>query len=652
MKMKFLIALLLLSGMAGAQDYSREIGEVKSGQRTEARASWWGFNRENATQCLQAAIDSGVKKLIIDQTGSEWLIDPIALKDNQEIVVAAGVTVRARPGGYLPAWDCLLKATGRENIVLRGEPGAVLAMNKQDYQDSTRYRHSEWRHALSLLSCRNVTVRDLKITSSGGDGIYIGADAKSPIRYCSDITIENVTVLDNHRQGISIISAENLLIRKCVFNNTKGTAPQAGIDFEPNNPAERLVNCVVEDSTFNGNAAIGVENYLVNLNSESQPVSITYRNCEIKGNPKGVTVSRRKAGTGQPLTGRIEFIKCRIANSSVASVILNDAGPGFQIVFSDCEIDNRGNVNSEAIQIATIAPGQEPLGNIRFEQVRIMDSKPGRNPLKLMLSPAISYDSEIGGTMTFNGRAMDLEAFLKKQLSTVQQLQSLKPATVDLSALKAPSPGKTPPVKQSGRIKFRNSAEMLLLAKAGEEIAVTLTARQVGRNTQKVLIVLKDPAGKSLRQHELAADGQPFELKFTAEASGLYHLEANTRHQALSFNSTHAGQGMLMGKQFQLISPEGKLYFQVPGGVEKFSIIIWGDPNEYLTASLVNPAGKIVQTETRFDSVRAFTGTRRAGARSEIWSLDLKNAVEDVSIRLMEPLLPVVALDPSFLLVN
>ena len=46
-----------------------EIAGVKNGELREAVASWWGFNSGDATECLQKAIDSGVKKLIVDNTG-------------------------------------------------------------------------------------------------------------------------------------------------------------------------------------------------------------------------------------------------------------------------------------------------------------------------------------------------------------------------------------------------------------------------------------------------------------------------------------------------------------------------------------------------------------------------------------------------------
>ena len=39
------------------------VAKVASGEIREARASWWGFDKDDSTVCLQAAIDSARRKL-------------------------------------------------------------------------------------------------------------------------------------------------------------------------------------------------------------------------------------------------------------------------------------------------------------------------------------------------------------------------------------------------------------------------------------------------------------------------------------------------------------------------------------------------------------------------------------------------------------
>jgi hypothetical protein len=115
-------------------------------------------------------------------------------------------------------------------------------MWKQDCDDKTQYQRAEWRHVLNFTSCTGVRVEGLTLADSGSDGIYLGvAQQGMP---CSDVTIRNVSCVNNHRQGISVISTRNLLIEGCSLTGTSGTAPAAGIDFEPNDVTEELVNCV------------------------------------------------------------------------------------------------------------------------------------------------------------------------------------------------------------------------------------------------------------------------------------------------------------------------------------------------------------------------------------------------------------------------
>ncbi|MGI6083262.1 MAG: hypothetical protein ACOYEP_10350, partial [Limnochordia bacterium] len=57
-----LAVLLTLTG-AGQARIARDmdkLSEVRAGMHTEANALWWGFDPEDATDSLQAAINSGV----------------------------------------------------------------------------------------------------------------------------------------------------------------------------------------------------------------------------------------------------------------------------------------------------------------------------------------------------------------------------------------------------------------------------------------------------------------------------------------------------------------------------------------------------------------------------------------------------------------
>lgn len=285
---------VLIMGCASRSDSSPErlthqvdpvaVQEVLAGQRDVASAAWWGFDERDSTAFLQAAIRSRARKLIVPNLGKPWLVQPLLLESNQEIVFEDGVVVMAREGAFRGRGDSLLTARDGENITLRG-PGGSLVMRKQDYRKPP-YEKAEWRHCLSLRGCRNIRVQGLRLAASGGDGVYIGRGTGHRI-HGQNITIKDVTCEDHYRQGISVITAENLLIEGCTLRGTEGTAPQAGIDFEPNQSDEHLANCVVRNCVIEHNAGYGILLYLGSLRAESDPISIAVDQCHVRDNGQG-----------------------------------------------------------------------------------------------------------------------------------------------------------------------------------------------------------------------------------------------------------------------------------------------------------------------------------------------------------------------------
>ncbi|MBP7937546.1 MAG: nucleoside hydrolase, partial [Phycisphaerae bacterium] len=282
----FLVKTLTASPRPERHAEPELVREVLTGKRKEAWVSWWGFDPNNSTAHLQKAINSKVKRLILDRQASPWITRPLTGVSDQEIVFEAGTELVALEGAFRAKSDCLLSFRECEDVVLRGDrvDGAKsthIRMRKQDYQ-SAAYENSEWRHGVAFFGCRNVLVQDLTIKHTGGDGIYLGAGLKhTPNR---QVTIRRVDCNANHRQGISVISAEDLLIEDCQLRHTDGTAPKAGIDFEPNHPADSLVRCVLRRCIAESNAGTGFQICPQYLNSQSKPISIHLDQCVSRGN--------------------------------------------------------------------------------------------------------------------------------------------------------------------------------------------------------------------------------------------------------------------------------------------------------------------------------------------------------------------------------
>jgi hypothetical protein len=359
--------LMLVSVGAAPPPDPVAVREVQAGMRDVADATWWGFDPVNATAALQGAISSGARRVIVPNVGADWLVEPISLESDQEIVFEEGVVITAREGAFPGTGDCLFRADRKRNITLRGY-GATLRMRKAEYTEG------EWRMALSLRSCTNVKILGLTLRDSGGDGIYIGnADPEQP--YCRDILIRDC-VCDNHRrQGLSVITAENLLVERCAFRNTNGTAPEAGVDLEPNLPGERLINCVFRDCVMEGNTGPGILCYFGPLSNETLPVSARFERCRVTS---ATGVGIMLGGTRSPgPTGEVVFRDCLIEDCAHVGLNLSTwAADAVAARFEWCTWRNvaNGDLDLAPMQLENWDHSVERvIGGAEFSYCRIED---------------------------------------------------------------------------------------------------------------------------------------------------------------------------------------------------------------------------------------------------------------------------------------
>jgi len=299
---------------------AQAVAEIVNGSRTVANAAWWGFDPADSTETLQAAVNSKATTLIVPYMGAPWVIRPIQLRGRQEIIFEPGVVMLAKKGEFRGTGDSLLSIVGQSNLVLRGY-GAILRMHKPDYQ-AEPYKKGEWRMGIAIRGCKNVLIEGLRVESTGGDGFYV--DGGADRGWSEDITIRNCTAYDNHRQGLSVISAMNLAVENCVFASTRGTPPEAGIDLEPDTEENRLVNCLIRNTVFQNNNGHQVLIHLKPLSRKSMPVSIRFENCLAQMNDgRGTTI--------EPTPGK--------GLSGAAGIVVEDIrddGPSGTIEFDHC----------------------------------------------------------------------------------------------------------------------------------------------------------------------------------------------------------------------------------------------------------------------------------------------------------------------------
>ena len=199
-----------------------------------------------------------------------------------------------------------------------------------------------------------------------GDGFYVeGSDG---------ITIRNAIAHDNHRQGLSVVGAKNLLVENCRFSATKGTPPEAGIDLEPDTADQGLVHCVIRNSLFENNSGHAILVYMKPLTSASEAVSIRFENCH-----------SRMGAAGAALEDFNDMAQRGWAGMAVGAV--RDDGPQGLVEFVNCTSENTGKEGLRVFgQIGEI--GATPPGQLQLEEPWISahrDAPEPRAPILIQL---------------------------------------------------------------------------------------------------------------------------------------------------------------------------------------------------------------------------------------------------------------------------
>jgi hypothetical protein len=621
------------------------LAEVAAGRPAEVRVSWWGFDPSDSTAALQAAIDCGARKVIVENLGTPWITDKLKLASDQEIVFEKGVTVLAKRGAFHKPNDSLFSAVEKKNIILTGAEGAALRMWKQDYDDRAQYTHAEWRHVLSFHSCAGVRITGLKLADSGGDGIYLGVARKGVP--CSDVVIKDVLCENNYRQGISVISARHLLIEDCVLKDTWGTAPQAGIDFEPNGPTEELVDCVMRNCVSENNKGNGFAFYLPKLRSESAPLSIKMENCRSIGGQVSLSlVTGNDAETGG-VKGSAEFSSCRFEGSKQAAISIRDKPiAGASVAFANCEIINAAATQPTISPITLVSrtPNGQKIGGLRFVDLTV------REPVD---RPPLSYHDGAGGVGV--GAITGKIAVIRDGHSTMHQLtpallakwapasnlKDFKPFSIHGASYEPAVRQEAAPKSESANVRQRGPCEWLLWGEAGEHVSFNVSIRPVGKGESKpATVTLHSPSGKTTKLPDAAA-GRETAYDFMAKERGAYRIACDPRNWTGTVRASgHRLSLVASGGNFHFLSTTGRFYFWIPPGTHDFGINVSGEGiGESVKATLRDPAGKLVAEQDNILQVHQFVGSRQDAAAGEIWSIQLAKpsggTMEDYFVRLL-----------------
>lgn len=158
-----------------------------------------------------------------------------------------------------------------------------------------RGQGGEWGMGISAWSSSGWTIGPgVEVASCWGDGIYVGSAPNGG--FCEGFLIDRAGVSNCRRNGISIVAGRNGEIRSPTIRQIRGTAPQGGIDLEPDDPRRPNRNIRISGGTIR-DAEVGVyitggnENVVVtgmDIEADNSGVIIGNDavNVRIEGNPR------------------------------------------------------------------------------------------------------------------------------------------------------------------------------------------------------------------------------------------------------------------------------------------------------------------------------------------------------------------------------
>ncbi len=242
------LCLVLVMGCA-KKDIERPFGVDELGAVWVADFGAVANDGVDDTHAFQSAIDAAFKKgggtvlvpngrYIIDAVKTVMLKDSITLRMDSE----AYLVVSPNDKGIYN----VLQIRNVENV-------KIIGGNIQGERYLHRGIEGEWGMGIGIYEGRNITVEDVVVKDCWGDGIYVGKSRNAS----QNITIKNVKSINNRRQGMSVTAVDGMVVTDSEFSHTGGTAPQAGIDIEPNE-GDKVRNVTIKNCVFNSNEKYGL----------------------------------------------------------------------------------------------------------------------------------------------------------------------------------------------------------------------------------------------------------------------------------------------------------------------------------------------------------------------------------------------------------
>ncbi|MBQ6829467.1 MAG: right-handed parallel beta-helix repeat-containing protein, partial [Thermoguttaceae bacterium] len=442
-------------------------------------------------------------------------------------------------------------------------------------------------------------------------------------------------------------SVDGLLIEDCVLRDTFGTAPQSGIDFEPNRADEQISNVVMRRVVSENNAGDGFQFYLGNLDTEGPETTVEIvdcravrnrgcgiywsakgepnralpgrtlvENCELLGNGRGILLINKTTACGPTL---FRNVRLTTPSADVAAPNADEKTANFVIA--------KTPTSGAGIELRSSADGSEPLGGVAFENVEIVDADAPENEKTRLFS---IYDgsgdgcgaAEISGTLQTvrGGKAtetrLDGEDFARLfpelafrrvapfELERLKADAALSAELVDAWRSKAAEVG-----EKRSELRVRNGGVGWFYAEKGDDVSFAVRWRRVGRyELTAPKATLTTPSGKTANlAGEAAEDGVLTRFAVRVEESGWFQVAVAVGVNAFRWEAESTPILTAARPAMNLIGTVGEYWVYVPENAADFGVRVHGDGAERVSATLFDPSGNQVWRAENIDGIATWT---------------------------------------------
>lgn len=175
-------------------------------------------------------------------------------------------------------------------------------------------------HGIRIVNSKNIYVHDINVQHTWGDGVCVGGNGTMD-EISRNVTIERVQTYKCSRNGLSIIEAQDVIVRDCDFSYTDRTNPQYGIDIEPN--LGTATNILIENVRMLNN---GVGSFTLYVKKAKMPGTIALRNIETDSKTNIYTSSDSGATFDVSVIGWKHTQKSTVTSSNTPSLRFSGTG--------------------------------------------------------------------------------------------------------------------------------------------------------------------------------------------------------------------------------------------------------------------------------------------------------------------------------------